>query len=262
MKNLTDSYALILFLTLFNSGCQEVDLQTTKSWFGLHDPVPPPALVDLFLAQDMSGSRNQNGIPVLSEADLDRFIELLLDQDRGGRIGFMIIDATSKDEPVVSLNIHNLNEGRPEKPQKSNQVQTAAKRNKIYTVKLRKFQRDSAAYALQRPKDIAKFKTEVLRRIQYALAHPPKGTDIMSALNTAALFLNGSNATATRTAIFLSDGIDNRYVKVAAEPEAGVEFIWVSGVPIPDKIPAQFNTGIKTTIGDAIEYVTPADFGN
>lgn len=262
MKNFFLRPFSLLLLLCLAAGCEDMSFSTAKSWVGIHEPVPPPDPLELFLAQDMSGSRNQNGIPVITEADLDRFIELLLDQDRGGRLGFMIIDATSKDEPVVSLNIRSLTKDRPEPPKKSNQVQTAAKRNKKYAADLLKFQRDSAAYVVQRPKDISNFKKEVLRRIQYALAHPPRGTDIMSALNTASLFLNGGDAAATRAAIFLSDGIDNRYVQVAAEPEAGVEFIWVSGVPIPDKIPAQFNTDTKTTIGDALLYVTPADFGS
>jgi len=244
--------SMTLLSIVFLPSCENLEKFDWLNFTWKAEEVIPPTPIDVFLAQDMTGSREQNGIPELTEDHLDQLISILI--ERGGRLAFMVIDFASKDEPIVDVKIRPIGE-RPQPPKKSTQAATQQKNKRAYEKALRTFVRDSTANSAKRDKDIQTFKSEVLRRIAFSKQHPPKGTDIMSALNTASMFLNNEDSDASPVALFLSDGIDNRKGMVAKVPNHGVEFVWVSGVPIPDQIPQEFRTAEVTTINDAFDYI-------
>jgi hypothetical protein len=211
---------------------------------------------DIMIAYDVTGSARANGVPELDSNLLDKILDN--HSEKGGRLGFIIVDKRSLDRPVISVTTTTMKQENIVRPvyKRSVNDKQDRKRKQQYAQDSLTFVADSIEWRKRQDKNLVEFRNAVFSEITKAKVKPPAGTDIRSALFIADNYLKNGQESSSRYAIILSDGIDNqKIIRLGEIAESGAQFLWISNAPIPDDIPADFKQNHLNTFDDALAII-------
>lgn len=210
-------YSIILFtgIVIIINGCSNTNIKKQA--------INQSPLL-LGVADDVSGSAAQNGVPALSSTHIDRVISCL--QKRGGIIAFGLIDEQSF-EPLCRLPLTPVIGTLEERAQRNTMNQKA----------------------------IEQFRSAVEPKL--SPSQQAKVTDVNGTIRRFSLFFNESNNLNTnKVFIFISDGIEtaSKRHKISASMPDNVK-VFVVGM---EKDSATSLFGDKTTVFESIDSAIDA----
>lgn len=182
--------------------------------------------VKIAVLQDMTGSINDNGIPIIQLGDIEALITIL--QRCGGELGVGSISENSNKK--LARLVVEMPPIEPIAPDKKGNPYKAARLQSEYKDQLTKYKALHAEWAQKSTANIDKFKTTVQKILGGKVA---QRSDIWSAVKRADLFLSEDNSSWQTNiqlyAIFITDGEDNARKKTLTNFNKQTKSIVVPG---------------------------------
>lgn len=169
----------------------------------------PPALIQLAILQDVSGSIRDAGIELVSSQDFAPFFSCT---DRDLQISFVCISAQSAKRPI-SLYLHAKEFVAPQSPVLENLTITERRHTKDqYNNELKQYILDSTAYTGERDAAISLFCAQIDSLMGLYHRHLTRETDLVTAIELSDnTFTYSPRPAAKRFLIANTDGLDSHH---------------------------------------------------
>ncbi|MBN1827756.1 MAG: hypothetical protein JW884_01255 [Deltaproteobacteria bacterium] len=213
-------------------------------------PSPPPRILVL---QDLTGSANWTGTPIIGQDDLKALIGLLY--RRSGEIAFGFITDKS-NRPLIRLQI-DPPPVKPEAPSTEGNPLKAADRFNEFNRQMKVYESDYAVWKVASDEKTRKF----LATVASVLASPPKprSTDIWGAVARLDLFFSEDTIfwkqTPVNYACLITDGLHNNSRRKARAPmQSKVKLLLVNATGSVGDL-EQLETSRFESLGAAINSI-------
>jgi len=216
IRMLVKSMVFFVLLSLaFRICCHAGELQST---------VCRP--VKIAVLQDLTGSIQDNDVPVIQMSDVDALIKMI--SRCGGELGVGSISENSNRR--LARLVLGAPPAQPPAPSKKGNPYKAARLQTEYKEQTARYQALHAQWSRSNAANMERFREEVLKVMDRKQA---KSSDIWSAVRRADLFLSENSGVwggkLIMYAVFITDGVDNAGRKAVRDVNKNVQYIAVPG---------------------------------